>query len=133
MIIWGRSLVDHLGTWIIGFRKRLNSKAVIAPVIWPITVAIATPRTPIAGQPSRPKIIIGLRIIFKTAPKYRRLRQSLKTEWNILVMQQLMPFQTVWRRRYCQQCCRVTVQVKIASGEQPLYTAKKRECKKKFV
>ena len=61
-------MVDHLGTWIIGFRKRLNSKAVIAPVIWPITVAIAAPRTPIAGQPSRPKIIIGLRIIYKTAP-----------------------------------------------------------------
>lgn len=46
-------------------------KAAIAPAIWPMTVAIAAPRTPIAGQPSRLKIIIGSRIIFKTAPMIR--------------------------------------------------------------
>ena len=40
-----------------GLWKRLNNKAATAPTICPMTVAIAAPRIPIAGQPSRPKII----------------------------------------------------------------------------
>ena len=35
-----------------------------------------------------------------------------------------MPFQTVWRQRYCQQCYRGTVRVKTASKEQPSCTVK---------
>lgn len=50
-----------------------NNKAAMAPTICPMTVAIAAPRIPIAGQPSRPKIIMGSRIMFKTAPMIREI------------------------------------------------------------
>ena len=35
---------------------------------WPMTVATAAPGTPRQGKPSRPKIIIGSRTMFVSAP-----------------------------------------------------------------
>ena len=38
------------------------------PQNWPMTVASAAPETPIAGHPSRPKIMIGSRMMLTIAP-----------------------------------------------------------------
>ena len=39
-----------------------------AETIWPSTVAMAAPLTPMAGKPSRPKIKIGSMMMLMTAP-----------------------------------------------------------------
>ena len=59
-----------------GFLTRLNHSAAAAPIICPMTVAMAAPRMPIAGQPSKPKIMIGSRIILATAPMMREIMDS---------------------------------------------------------
>ena len=51
-----------------GFLVRLNVIARIAAHIWPVTVAIAAPATPIFGIPNKPKINIGSRMILIIAP-----------------------------------------------------------------
>ena len=47
---------------ILKIRDRIMAK------ICPITVAMAAPRIPMAGQPKSPKIMIGSRIMLVTAP-----------------------------------------------------------------
>lgn len=59
-----------------GFLTRLNHSAAAAPMSCPMTVAMAAPRMPMAGQPSRPKIIMGSRIMLTTAPMMRETIDS---------------------------------------------------------
>jgi len=47
---------------------RLKRRSTKDDRIWPMTVATAAPATPIFGQPSRPKIMIGSRMMFVIAP-----------------------------------------------------------------
>ena len=58
--LWKSSLISWLNLW-------LHVPATMAATHWPITVATAAPVTPILGQPKRPNIIIGSRIIFVIA------------------------------------------------------------------
>jgi len=46
----------------------LQVNATTAATHWPMTVATAAPVTPMAGHPSRPKIMIGSRMILVRAP-----------------------------------------------------------------
>ena len=54
-----------LSSWFFSW---LSTKPSSMPPIWPITVAAAAPATPICGKPSRPKIMIGSRMMLMTAP-----------------------------------------------------------------
>ena len=47
-------------------------------IIWAITVAIAAPRTPIAGIPPKPKIKIGSKRIFMSNPKAVTIKEVLE-------------------------------------------------------
>ena len=51
-----------------GFFFWFSTNPIPADTNWPITVAIAAPLTPIRGKPSRPKIMMGSRIMLVRAP-----------------------------------------------------------------
>ena len=67
-------MVRHSGRKPAGRRRTswflmwLMTMPVTMPHHWPMTVASAAPATPMAGKPRRPKIMMGSRMIFTTAP-----------------------------------------------------------------
>ena len=99
-----------------------------APHHWPMTVASAAPATPMAGKPSRPKIMMGSKIILMTAPAiwlaiwYTVLPVDCKMRSNVICRKQPPP-STVTMRMYTSPPAAISGTLVNRPRNQPLPTA----------